>query len=51
LVGATAATYGQVAYGQLAAFAILYTAPVVLLYSALSRVFSGAFSLTGAVKG
>ena len=44
-------TYGQVAYGQLAAFSILYTAPVVLLYSALSRVFSGAFSLTGAVKG
>jgi multiple sugar transport system permease protein len=43
--------YGQVAYGQLAAFSILYTAPVVLLYAALSRVFSGAFSLTGAVKG
>jgi multiple sugar transport system permease protein len=43
--------YGQVAYGQLAAFAILYTAPVVLLYSAMSRVFGGAFSLTGAVKG
>jgi multiple sugar transport system permease protein len=44
-------TYGQVAYGQLAAFAILYTAPVVLLYTAMSRVFAGAFSLTGAVKG
>lgn len=44
-------SYGQVAYGQLAAFAILYTAPVVLLYSAMSRVFGGAFSLTGAVKG
>jgi multiple sugar transport system permease protein len=44
-------SYGQVAYGQLAAFAILYTAPVVLLYSALSRVFGGAFGLTGAVKG
>jgi multiple sugar transport system permease protein len=43
--------YGQVAYGRLAAFAILYTAPVVLLYSAMSRVFGGAFSLTGAVKG
>ncbi|GAA2349013.1 carbohydrate ABC transporter permease [Dactylosporangium salmoneum] len=43
--------YGQVAYGQLAAFSILYTAPVVLLYSALSRVLGGAFSLTGAVKG
>jgi multiple sugar transport system permease protein len=43
--------YGQVAYGQLAAFSILYTAPVVALYSALSKVFGGAFSLTGAVKG
>jgi multiple sugar transport system permease protein len=44
-------TYGQVAYGQLAAFAILYTAPVVLLYSAMARVFGGAFSMTGAIKG
>jgi len=43
--------YGQVAYGQLAAFSMVYTAPVVLLYSALSKVFGGAFSLTGAVKG
>ena len=43
--------YGQVAYGQLAAFSILYTAPVVVLYSALSKVLGGAFSLTGAVKG
>jgi multiple sugar transport system permease protein len=43
--------YGQVAYGQLAAFSILYTLPVVVFYSALSKVFGGAFSLTGAVKG
>ncbi|MEV4133252.1 carbohydrate ABC transporter permease [Dactylosporangium sp. NPDC049742] len=43
--------YGAVAYGRLAAFSILYTAPVVLLYSALSKVLGGAFSLTGAVKG
>lgn len=43
--------YGQVAYGQLAAFSILYTAPVVLLYSTVSKVLGGAFSLTGAVKG
>jgi multiple sugar transport system permease protein len=43
--------YGQVAYGQLAAFSILYTLPVVILYSALSKVLGGAFSLTGAVKG
>jgi multiple sugar transport system permease protein len=43
--------YGQVAYGQLAAFSILYTVPVIVLYSALSKVLGGAFSLTGAVKG
>jgi multiple sugar transport system permease protein len=43
--------YGQVAYGELAAISILYTLPVVVFYSALSRVLGGAFSLTGAVKG
>jgi multiple sugar transport system permease protein len=43
--------YGQVAYGRLAAFSILYTAPVILPYSAVSKVLGGAFSLTGAVKG
>jgi multiple sugar transport system permease protein len=43
--------YGQVAYGQLAAFSILYTAPILLLYGALSKSFGGAFSLTGAEKG
>lgn len=44
-------SYGQVAYGQLAAYSILYTAPVVILYSAVSKVLGGAFSLAGAVKG
>jgi ABC-type molybdate transport system permease subunit len=43
--------YGEVAYGQLAAFSILYAAPVILLYGALSKFLGGAFSLTGAVKG
>jgi multiple sugar transport system permease protein len=43
--------YGQVAYGQLAAFSIIYTAPVVLLYGVLSKFLGGAFNLTGAVKG
>jgi multiple sugar transport system permease protein len=43
--------YGQVAYGQLAAFSLLYTAPVVMLYGVLSKFLGGAFSLTGAVKG
>jgi multiple sugar transport system permease protein len=43
--------YGQVAYGQLAAFSIIYTAPVILLYGVLSRFLGGAFNFTGAVKG
>jgi multiple sugar transport system permease protein len=43
--------YGQVAYGQLAAFSIIYTAPVVLLYGVLSKFLGGAFNFTGAVKG
>ena len=43
--------YGQAAYGQLAAFSVLYTAPVVVLYLLMSRFLGGAFSFTGAVKG
>lgn len=43
--------YGQVAYGQLAAFSIIYTAPVILLYGVLSKFLGGAFNFTGAVKG
>ena len=43
--------YGQVAYGQLAAFSIVYTAPVIALYGVLSKFLGGAFNLTGAVKG
>jgi multiple sugar transport system permease protein len=43
--------YGQAAYGQLAAFSVLYTAPVVVLYLVMSRFLGGSFSFTGAVKG
>ncbi|HET9171382.1 MAG TPA: carbohydrate ABC transporter permease [Actinospica sp.] len=43
--------YGEVAYGQLAAFSIIYTAPVIALYGVLSKFLGGAFNLTGAVKG
>lgn len=43
--------YGQVAYGQLAAFSILYSTPVVLLYALISRRLGGGFTLGGAVKG
>lgn len=43
--------YGQVAYGQLAAYSILYSAPVIALYAVVQRVFGNAFSLAGAVRG
>lgn len=43
--------YGQVAYGQLAAFSILYSTPVILLYVLIARRLGGGFALGGAVKG
>ncbi|MGA5133783.1 carbohydrate ABC transporter permease [Streptomyces olivoreticuli] len=43
--------YDQVAYGQLAAFSILYSTPVILLYTLISRRLGGGFALGGAVKG
>jgi multiple sugar transport system permease protein len=43
--------YGQVVYGQLAAYSMLYSLPAVLLYLVLSRRLGGAFAFGGAVKG
>ena len=43
--------YGQVVYGQLAAYAMLYSLPAILLYLLLSRRLGGAFAFGGAVKG
>lgn len=43
--------YGQVIYGQLAAYSMLYSLPAVLLYLVLSRRLGGAFTLGGAMKG
>ncbi|RYJ27725.1 putative integral membrane transport protein [Streptomyces sp. L-9-10] len=43
--------YGSVIYGQLAAFSILYSAPVLILYVLISRRLGGGFALGGAVKG
>jgi multiple sugar transport system permease protein len=42
---------GLVNYGHLAAYAMIYSGPVVLLYVLISRVFSGAFRLSGGTKG
>lgn len=43
--------YGVVAYGELAAFSILYSTPVLLLYILISRRLGGGFTLGGGVKG
>ncbi|AZS85023.1 carbohydrate ABC transporter permease [Streptomyces griseoviridis] len=42
---------GMVAYGQLAAFSVVYSTPVILLYLLISRRLGGGFALGGAVKG
>lgn len=41
---------GQVAYGQLAAYSLIYSLPVVVLYLVVSKTF-GTFALSGAIKG
>lgn len=43
--------YGQVQYGQLAAFSVLYTLPVVVLYLALGRRLRDGFVAQGGLKG
>jgi multiple sugar transport system permease protein len=43
--------YGSVAYGQLAAFSIVYSVPVIALYVVISRTLGGSSALAGAVKG
>lgn len=43
--------YGTVAYGQLAAYSILYATPVIALYALVQRMSGGLFALGGAVKG
>jgi multiple sugar transport system permease protein len=43
--------HGTASYGLLAAFSILYSMPVVVLYTVVQRVLGNAFALSGAVKG
>lgn len=43
--------YGQVAYGQLAAFSIFYSLPVIVLYLTLGRNLGTGFIAAGGVKG
>ncbi|WP_044439930.1 carbohydrate ABC transporter permease [Agreia bicolorata] len=42
---------GAVAYGQLAAYSIVYSLPVLALYVLISRGLGGSSALAGAVKG
>jgi multiple sugar transport system permease protein len=43
--------HGSVLYGQLAAYSILYSTPVIVLYLIVNKSLGGAFNLAGAVKG
>ncbi|NLU67071.1 carbohydrate ABC transporter permease [Streptomyces sp. HNM0574] len=43
--------FGSIAFGELAAFSILYSTPVLLLYVLIARRLGGGFTLGGAVKG
>jgi multiple sugar transport system permease protein len=43
--------YGQIAYGHLAAAALIFSAPVLILYWAASRHLIGAFNFSGGLQG
>lgn len=43
-------SYGRVAYGQLAAFSLLYTLPIGVLYFISQKFMSEGFSLGGSIK-
>ena len=43
--------YGAIAYGQLAAFSLVYAVPAIVLSVLVSRGIGGSFALAGAVKG
>ncbi|MFM9441411.1 carbohydrate ABC transporter permease [Streptomyces acidiscabies] len=43
--------HDQTQYGQLSAFSIIYSLPVVMLYLLLARKLGGGFALGGALKG
>ncbi len=45
------AAQGRVQYGPLAAFTLVFSLPVLLLYLGLSRFLSGAFNFGSGVKG
>jgi multiple sugar transport system permease protein len=38
-------------YGEVAAYSIMYSLPIVLLYLAMSQLFRGGFAQSGAIRG
>jgi multiple sugar transport system permease protein len=38
-------------FGQVAAYSIIYSVPILVLYLAMARLFRGGFSLSGAIRG
>jgi multiple sugar transport system permease protein len=44
-------SHGFFDFGQLAAFSLLFSIPVVVLYLIMSRYFSGSFTFGGAIQG
>ena len=42
---------GNIQYGNLAAFSLLYTLPVVVLYLIVARLIKGGFAFGGAIRG
>jgi multiple sugar transport system permease protein len=44
-------SHGFFDFGQLAAFSLMFSVPVIVLYLIMSRFFSGAFTFGGAMQG
>lgn len=43
--------HGQVNYGDLAAYSLIYSAPIIVLYLLVQRVLTAGFRLEGGLKG
>jgi multiple sugar transport system permease protein len=44
-------SHGYIQFGQLAAFSLLFSLPVVVLYLLIARIFRGGFAFGGGVRG
>jgi multiple sugar transport system permease protein len=44
-------SHGFFDFGELAAFSLMFSVPVIVLYLIMSRFFSGAFTFGGAIQG